>query len=168
MTSVTVRDPFADMRSIMRRAFDEPFFARQWRGDFMPVAKRELGGPSSLALNVFETEEGLTVEAPIPGFSKDDVEVVLEKGKLTIRAEKVAESEDDETETAKGGGAEASKDEAERTYFVRERHWGSVSRSLLVGDSWDADSISGALKDGVLVLTIKKSKAAQPRHVEIS
>ena len=89
-------------------------------------------------------------------------------GKLTIRAEKVSESEDNETEAAKGGGADASKDEVERTYFVHERHWGSVSRSLLVGDSWDADSISGTLKDGVLVLTIKKAKAAQPRHVEIS
>jgi len=86
---------------------------------------------------------------------------VLEKGKLTIRAEttsEAAETKDD---------AEASQDDG-RTYFIRERHWGSVSRSLFVGDSWDADSVSGTLNDGVLVVTIKKAKEAQPRRVEIA
>jgi HSP20 family protein len=168
MTSVTVRDPFAEMRSIMRRSFDEPFFARQRRGHFAPITRHEPEGSSGLALNVYETDEGLSVEAPIPGFSKDDVDVVLEKGKLTIRAEKAETSEPDGTGASEDGETKAPSDEAGRTYFVRERPWGNVSRSLLVGDSWDADSIAGVLKDGVLVLTIKKAKSAQPRHVEIS
>ncbi len=154
MTNVSVRDPFGDIRSVMRRAFDEPFFSRQWRGDFVPT-HREDSGSHALALDVYETEAGLTVEAPVPGFDKDDVEVTLEKGKLTIRAEK---SEKSEETTEKDG----------RKYFIRERRSGSVFRSLLVGDSWDPDAVSATIKDGVLVLTISKAKDAQRRQIAIS
>lgn len=157
MTNVSVRDPFGDIRSVMRRAFDEPFFSRQWRGDFVPTG-RDNSASHALALDVYETEAGLTVEAPVPGFDKDDVEVTLEKGKLTIRAEKSEKSEEAEETTEKDG----------RKYFIRERRSGSVFRSLLVGDSWDPDAVSATIKDGVLVLTIGKAKDAQRRQIAIS
>ena len=178
MANIIVRDPFHDARSIMRHAFDDPFSHRSriggWSGDLTPVLRRRNGSSShTLALDVYEDDGVLHVEAPLAGFTKDDVNVTLEKGKLTIRAERetLAESSSDdsgsgvttEAETPQSGGSDDG-----RRYFVRERRSGSVARSLLIGDSWDADSVGGTLEDGVLKLTIAKSVKALPRTVEIT
>ncbi len=154
MTRLTVRDPFRDARSLMRRSFgdwgpslwfDEPdgFFSR-------PHIRH-----IALPLDVYETEDGLSVEAPLPGFEKDEVSVTLEKGKLSIRAEHSDESDDEKTVDG-------------RTYFVRERHQGAVARSLVIGEGYDGDSVSGSLKEGVLTVTIAKTPEARPKEIEIS
>ena len=49
MGNITVRDPFHDMRSVMRYAFDEPFFRRAWSGDLSAVLSWR-NGDSSRAL----------------------------------------------------------------------------------------------------------------------
>ena len=171
MANITVRDPFHDMRSVMRHAFDEPFFRRAWNGDLSPALRRR-SGPSShaLALDVYEDDGVLHVEAPLAGFTKDDVKVTLENGKLTIRAEHETTTESDSNDTEAEAETEGTDDSSTdgRRYFVRERRWGAVARSLLIGDAWDAETVHGALEDGVLKLTVAKSVEAQPRTVEIS
>lgn len=148
--NVIVRDPFHEMRDRVRRAFDETLPG--WF-DESAVATRH-SQTQTIPLDVFETDAGLTVEAPLPGFSADEVEVTLEKGKLTVRAEHNSEhSEESEVEG--------------RTYFLRERSQGVISRSILIGDSYDSSSVEGTLKDGVLKIGVKKAPEAQPRRVEI-
>jgi HSP20 family protein len=151
-SKVMIRDPFHGGRGLMRRTFDEGF--PSWFEDVAGSNGRGARSPS-LPLDVFETEDGLRVEAPLPGFSKDEVEVTLEQGKLTLRAEK-------------SDAHEESTDEDGRTYFLRERSHGTVSRSILIGDSYDPDSVEGSLKDGVLTLSVQKAAAAQPRRVAIT
>ena len=171
MANITVRDPFHDMRSVMRHAFDEPFFRRTWNGDLSPALRRRNGDSShALALDVYEDDGVLHVEAPLAGFSKDDVKVTLENGKLTIRAEHETTTESDSSDTDVDAETEGTDDSSTdgRRYFVRERRWGTVARSLLIGDAWDADTVQGTLEDGVLKLTVAKSVEAQPRTVEIS
>ena len=171
MAKIIVRDPFHDVRSVVRHAFDDPFFHRSrrggWNGDLTPLNRTNGGSSRALALDVYEDDGVLHVEAQLAGFSKDDVSVTLERGKLAIRAEhaipETSESDDSENE----GGVDVSPEEGRR-YFVRERRSGSLSRSLLIGDSWDADSVGGTLENGVLKLTIAKSVEAQPRTIEIS
>ncbi|PZC47696.1 MAG: HSP20 family protein [Chloroflexi bacterium] len=150
--TITVRDPFHDMRHLMRRAFEEN--VPSWFDD-LPAVSTRAARSQTLPLDVFESEEGLTVEAPLPGFAKDEVEVTLEKGKLSIRAEKSTEHEAE-------AGAEG------RTYFLRERSHGLNSRSILIGDSYAPDSVAGSLKDGVLTISVKKAPEAQPHRVAIS
>lgn len=147
---ITVRDPFHEMRHFMRRAFDDGL--PHWFDDFPAVRPTPA---NTLPLDVFESEGGLTVEAPLPGFDKADVEVTLEKGKLTIRAEA------SEEQTEEG-------DEEGRTYFLRERAHGVSSRSILIGESYDADSVEGSLKDGVLTIGVSEAPQAQPKRVPIS
>ena len=148
----TVRDPFQDVRQLMRRAFDD---MPGWFDDLPAVgAPTERG--HTLPLDVFESADGLTVEASLPGIAADDVQVTLEKGKLSIRAEKAAPEDGEET-----------ADEG-RTYFLRERHQGPHARSILIGDGYDPDSVQGSLKDGVLTISVQKAAQAQPRHVAIS
>ena len=146
----TVRDPFQDMRQLMRRAFDD---VPGWFDD-LPAASASAERGHTLPLDVFESADGLTVEASLPGIGPDDVQVTLEKGKLSIRAGKPAPAE----ETADEG----------RTYFLRERHQGPHARSILIGDGYDPDSVQGGLKDGVLTISVQKAAQAQPRHVAIS
>ena len=96
----------------------------------------------------------MRIEAPLPGFSKDEIKVTLEKGRLSIRAE-------DEDAGTDQQAAEA------HTYFLRERFRGVVARSVLVGDIYDPDSVTAALQNGVLPLTIKKLAAALPREITV-
>ncbi len=148
--NVAPRDPFQDMRQIMRRAFDD---APAWFDDLAAVAAPAVRG-GTLPLDVFESGDGLTVEAALPGVAAADVEVTLEKGKLSIRAEQAAP-------------ADGAADEG-RTYFLRERRHGPHARSILIGDGYDPDSVEGSLKDGVLTIRVRKAAQAQPRHVAIT
>ncbi len=156
-TTTIVHDPFSEMRAFMRRAFDGAP-SRHWLDDFDGFVG---GGHNralrhqSLPLDAYETDDGLVVEAQLPGFAKDDVTVTLEQGKLSIRAELQAQPDD---------GAEQDG----RRYFRRERRLGAVSRTFGIGESYDPDSVSATLKDGVLTLTIAKVAAAQPKQIEIA
>lgn len=73
----------------------------------------------------------------MPGFSAEEVKVTRERGTLTVRAEHADTS-------AKPGESDG------RTFFARELARGVVSRSVLIGDAYDPDSISGSLKNGGL------------------
>ena len=148
--NVAARDPFQDMRQFMRRAFDD---APGWFDELATAAAPAARG-QTLPLDVFESGDGLTVEAALPGVAPDDVEVTLEKGKLSIRAERTVPADD-------------AADEG-RTYFLRERHHGPHARSILIGDGYDPDSVAGSLKDGVLTISVRKAAQAQPRHVAIT
>ncbi|MEE9277017.1 MAG: Hsp20/alpha crystallin family protein [Dehalococcoidia bacterium] len=153
MPNLIVRDPFSDMRALMRRAFDDTFPGRWFPESDAWV--RAPGRGRALSLDVYETDDGLTVEAPLPGFSKDDIDVTLEQGKLTIRAQKHDESEENKSENG-------------RTYVLRERRHGVASRSLLIGEAYDPDSVSASLNDGLLTLQIKKAATVEPKRILIS
>ena len=157
MTNTTVYDPFSEMRSIMHRAFaGAP--SRHWVDDFDGFFNGRHNRAlrhQSVPLDVYETDEGLIVEAQLAGYGKDDVSVTLEKGKLSIRAERRAEPND-------------SGEQDGRKYFLRERRVGAMSRSLEIGEGYDAESVSAALKDGVLTLTIAKAADAQAKQIEIA
>lgn len=148
------RDPFAPFRSAFRdpflagivdRVFDEPFFRTPFTG---------FGGSDegTLALDVYEKDNHLVVEASLPGYKKDEVDVQVHDGILSIKAQRSSESEE---------GEPGSK------FYRRERSWGSVSRRIaLPGVVKDAD-VDAELKNGVLTLTIPLPEAKQPKQIEV-
>ncbi len=156
-TTTTIHDPFTEMRAFMRRAFDGAP-SRRWIDDFdgfVGARHNRALRHQPLPLDVYETDDGLVVEAQLPGYGKDDVAVTLEKGKLSIRAERQTESND---------GAQQD----DRKYFLRERRLGALSRGLEIGESYDPESVAATLKDGVLTLTVAKAAAARPKQIEIA
>lgn len=85
------------------------------------------------------------LEIDLPGFRKDEVQVSLENGYLTICAAK--------------GLKEEQKDDKSGRYIRRERYCGTCSRSFYVGEGVLQEDIQAAFKHGILKLTVPKKEA---------
>ena len=93
------------------------------------------------------------LEAELPGFKKEDINIDIDKDCLTISAEH--KSEDNEEDKDKG-------------FIRRERYYGSYSRSFNI-KGINADAISASYNDGVLTLTMPEKTPEIPaaRRLEI-
>lgn len=104
----------------------------------------------NLALDVSEHDGSVVVKADLPGFRKEDIDVQVHNGVLTIKAEHTEEKE--------------TRDER---FFRRERRVGSVSRRIALPGVVAGDAATAEFRDGVLSLTIPLSEAARPKRVQI-
>jgi HSP20 family protein len=102
------------------------------------------------ALNAFEDGDTLVIEAHLPGFTPDDIDVHVQRGILTIAATRQSEEE-----------------KKERHYLVRERRTGRFVRSLQLPTHYHGDPTEATYQDGVLRLIFPKSEAAKPHRVKI-
>lgn len=105
------------------------------------------GQKNLMRTDVRETDGAYELEMELPGFQKEDVQVSLEDGYLTVSAAQEK--------------AEEEKDEKTGSYIRRERYTGSYQRSFYVGKDLTEEDIKGEFKQGVLHLTVPK-KDAQP------
>jgi len=103
-----------------------------------------------LALDVVENEDGYTVKASIPGINSDDIDITLENDVLTIKAETQS---DETTENTK--------------YHLRERRFGSFSRSLRFPVSVNGDAVEAKYENGVLTLGIPKAEEVKPKRISV-
>ena len=105
---------------------------------------------SDLKCDIYEDDNNYVVEMDTPGFSKDDINVHIEKGYLTISVEHSDE-----------------KDEENKNYIRKERVYGSTKRQFYVGDV-DEDSIKANFSDGVLKVVVpKKEEISNKKKIEI-
>lgn len=102
------------------------------------------------ACNAYEDEQGFHLEASLPGLRKEDIEIIVESGVLTV----------------KGEGKAPYPDES-RQYFVREIDRGPFSRSFRLPKQVDVDKVVASYHDGFLTLTLPKHEEAKPRRIEI-
>ena len=107
--------------------------------------------PLGMPMDVYRAEDGsYHIEADLPGVDPDSVEVTVEHGTLTIRAER----------TPHYGESEQ--------VIVAERPQGSFTRQLTLGEGVDSENLTAGYADGVLHVTIPASPKAQARRVEIT
>ena len=99
--------------------------------------------------DIFETDEALSVVMEMPGVEKKDIDIVLENHTLRV---------DGRIDFAKYEGMEP---------VYTEYNEGHYARSFTLSEKIDQDTISAELNDGVLTLTLQKSKEAQPRRISI-
>ena len=92
-----------------------------------------------LRTNVRETEDAIEADIDLPGFKKDEIQVHLENGYLTVSAEK-----------------HADKQAGKGKYLRQERYSGTVSRTFYVGDALKPDDVKAKYEDGVLVVSLSK------------
>ena len=102
------------------------------------------------AIDVSENDAHYAITVELPGGKKDDVQVELHDGVLTIRGEKKSEREE----------------KKEQRRYV-ERSYGSFSRSFRLPVNADAARLEASFKDGVLSITIPKTEEAKPRSIAV-
>ena len=126
--------------------------------DMFDNMERSFFGGNNAGMTTFRTDirdEGdrFVLEAELPGFRKEDINLDINGDTLTISAQRNAEKE--------------QKDD-KGNYIRRERSWGSFARSFDIS-AVDAQNIKAAYTDGVLTLTLPKKTAVPPtaRRLEI-
>lgn len=131
-------DPFGGLRlfeDAVTRLMNEPRANRPW----------------SPSVDIFETEDNLTVKADLPEVKVEDIDIRVENQTLTLR-----------------GQRKFSKAENVKGYHRIERSYGEFVRSFAVPSTVDTDKVQADYKNGVLTITLPKKEAAKPRQVRVA
>ncbi|HMI09086.1 MAG TPA: Hsp20/alpha crystallin family protein [Candidatus Saccharimonadales bacterium] len=106
--------------------------------------------PGQLAVDVYETEDKLLVKARTAGVNKEDLDVSISDGILTI------------------SGTLSSGDDTDATnWHIQECYWGEFSRTLALPVAVKEDEVGAVLKDGVLTISFGKIKQEQAKKITI-
>lgn len=141
--------PGSDVRSVQReidRVFDS----------FFPARSEGENGNGSQAVwaprvDLSETDDAYQIHLDVPGLAKDDLNINVHDGQLTVSGERKREQADEE-----------------RNFVRVERHYGSFYRSFRLPKRIDADGIEAAYENGVLTLHVPKTAESKPRRIEVS
>jgi|SRR6266487_122264 len=148
----------ASLHSAMDRlfgdVFGEVFGAPTQKGETGAAAGAS-GDPSKLPtyhlpVNIGETEKGYRIEAPVPGFRPQDVEVTFSEGVLTIEAKRTEERTHDE------GG-----------YLRREVAFGNYRRQMALPGDIRADEIKASFENGILTVEVPCAPKPQPKRIQV-
>ena len=150
------------MNRLMRREDRTPLarlglwdndFDRLFQGFMSPMRWVEEARGEDLfpAMDVKERDGEYVVVADIPGAKKEDIDVTLENGILTISAETKSETEEKEGERL----------------LRRERRYGKYVRSLRLGTQIDEKNVKANYKDGVLELILPKAEEVKPKKIAV-
>lgn len=102
------------------------------------------------AIDVYEEDNAVVVEAPLPGIDINNVEVTVENDVLTIEGKTEKKTEIDE-----------------KHYYRKEVRYGSFHRAVALPASVSGDEAEAKYEDGVLKITIPKSGKAKKNTIEI-
>ena len=146
MLSIARLDPYRDLFTLQHRI-------NQMFGETGLAAGRDSEGFGAWLPPVDVVEEGdnLIFRAELPGVLRDDIEVKVENGTLTLRGEKRQE-----------------KETATESAHRLERVYGTFHRSFALPSSVNAEKIQARYKDGVLELVLPKAEEAKPRRIAIT
>ena len=132
--------------------FDFPFYDDK--------AEKKLYGHHAANLmktDIQEHDDGYTLEMDLPGFKKEEIQIELNNGYMTISAAK--------------GLDEDEKDKKSGKYIRRERYTGSCQRSFYVGEDVTEEDIKAEFKHGILKLFVPKKEekpaVEQKKYVSI-
>ena len=100
-------------------------------------------------VEIHEDGDGLTVCAELPGFTKEQVDISIDNGVLTIAAKRESTKQDD------------------ASTHLHERRFTRVRRQFTLPTSVDTTGVDAALADGVLTLRLKKKDEVKPRKIEV-
>ena len=115
-----------------------------------PWEESEDDFPGQLAVDVYETAEQLIVKARTAGVNKEDLDVSISDGILTI-----------------SGTLSSGDDVVATNWHIQECYWGEFSRTLALPVAVKEDEVAAVLKDGVLSITFSKIKQEQAKKITI-
>lgn len=141
--------PFRRM-STLRDEIDN-IFDRALGQLFESPGQTQLMGGWVPAVDLYEDKDNLTVKCELPGMKKEDIDISLHEGFLTISGERKHEEKKQEGEV-----------------YRTERYEGRFSRSLALPSKVDAEKINATYIDGVLTVTLPKAEEAKPKQIQVN
>ena len=105
----------------------------------------------SPALDLYQSNDNVIAVVELPGMRKEDIEISLHDGTVTISGERKRENSSD-------------GDKAERT----ERYIGTFRRSIALPTRVDAGKVSATYRDGILTVTLPKAEEVKPKQIQVS
>ncbi len=139
--------PSLDRRMSLREDLNSLFKSPLWSSFGRP---RQLFTAWSPTLDLYQNSENIVAVVELPGMRREDIEISLHDGTLTISGER-------KRETSNG-------ERAERT----ERYIGKFRRSITLPTRVDANKISAIYRDGILTVTLPKAEEAKPKQILVS
>ena len=132
----------SNLREELDNLFELPFLSN--------FGTQQLFSGWTPALDLYQDNDNVVAIVELPGMRKEDIEISLHDGVLTIGGER-------KHETAEGEKAERS-----------ERYVGKFRRSVTLPARVDANKVSATYKDGILTVTMPKAEDAKPRQIQIN
>ena len=138
----------ARVHSAMDRLYDDFFGSVTNEGD----GNRLRTLPSySLPLDVREVDSGYEIQAQVPGFKPEEVDVTYSDGVLRIQAQ-----HSEETQRESGG------------WLRREVAYGNFQRTIQLPGDVNEEDISAQFENGILTVTVPKVPRPQPKRIEVT
>ncbi len=141
--ALTGVDRWSNLRDELDSLFELPFWSNFQR-------QAQLFSGWSPALDIYQNNDNVVARLELPGMRKEDIEISLHDGTLTISGERKAES---------GEG-----DKAERT----ERYVGKFRRSVSLPAQVDAGKVTATYRDGILTVNLPKAEEAKPKQIQVN
>jgi len=137
-------DRWSNLRDDLNSFFELPFWSTFGRGG-------QLFTGWSPALDLYQNNDNVVAVIELPGMRKEEIEISLHDGMLTISGERKRESS-------------SNGDNAERT----ERYIGAFRRSIALPTRVDANKVSATYRDGILTVTLPKAEEVKPKQIQVS
>lgn len=146
---------------MMPSIFGENLFDEFFDDDFPMIPMRSIRNPlygknakNLMKTDVRETDNTYELDIDLPGFKKDEVQLDLKDGYLTISAAK---------------GLDKDQEDKKGKYIRQERYAGACSRSFFVGEGIEPQDVSAKFEDGILRVSLpKRVKKELPRNSTIA
>lgn len=136
-------DRWSNLRDEINSLFETPFLSA-------PMRQTQLFNGWTPALDLYQTNDDVVAMIELPGMRKEDIELSLHDGMLTISGERKAE-------TANGEKTARS-----------ERFVGKFRRSISLPTRVDAGKVSATYKDGILTVTLPKAEEVKPKQIQVN
>ena len=132
-----------DLRDDIDRLFESPL--TEW------ARNSNLLSGWNPALDLYEDKDNLYVKVELPGMKREDIDVSLHKGSLSISGDRKGEEKHEDAEV-----------------YRAERFFGRFQRTVTVPTSVAVDKVKAQYKDGILTITLPKTEEAKPKHIDVN
>ena len=131
------------LRDEIDRLFDTPLT------EFTRTSQQFLGGWLP-AVDLYEDKDNVIVKAELAGMKKEDINISLHEGVLTLSGERTEDKEFKDAEV-----------------FRSERFLGRFQRTITLPSPVQMDKVNAAYKDGILTVTLPKTEEVKPKQIEV-
>lgn len=144
--AITKWEPFRELATLqdrINRLFGESFPARLYDDDL-------ISGVWAPAIDLYETDNEIVINAEIPGVDKKDINIEVKDGILHLSGERKEE-----------------KEVKEERYHRKERYYGTFRRSFTLPAHINAEKVKAKFKDGILKIALPKIEEAKPKKIDV-